>query len=197
MRILRPLAPITFLFLLATATSCSKITTDAVDQSAEVAAQSVYSLDAVGLDGEPAPLSKYEGEVTLIVNTASKCGYTPQYAGLEMLQSEYGPRGFTVLGFPSGDFMGQEFDTAAEIRQFCDSRYAVSFPLFEKSGVKEGDGQSPIYAFLGEATGSLPGWNFGKYLVGRDGRVVAFYATPVEPTSDELRGAIEAALAVE
>jgi len=173
---------------------CSRLMTDGVDRDPAVADRSFYALETHGLDGEIVPLARFDGQVSLVVNTASQCGYTPQYAGLETLQQEYGARGFTVLAFPSGDFMGQEFATPGEIRAFCDAEYGVTFPLFEKCVVEDEEGQSPIYAFLGAASGSLPGWNFGKYLVARDGRVLEFFATPVEPTSDEIRGAIEAAL---
>ncbi|MFG0319836.1 MAG: glutathione peroxidase [Planctomycetota bacterium JB042] len=192
MRTLRTLAPIT---LLHAAAACSRLTTEKVESYAEAAAGSFYALEATSLAGEPVPLERYAGQVTLVVNTASECGYTPQYAGLQELQESYGDRGFAILGFPSGDFMDQEFDTAEEIRAFCDSRFGVTFPMFEKVHVKEGDGQSPIFRFLGGATGELPGGNFGKDLVGRDGRVIRFFATPVEPTSDDVRAAIEAALA--
>ena len=186
--------PLLLSLLLLTA-ACSKLTTDSVEADAEAAKQSLYALESKSLDGELVPLERFDGKVALVVNTASKCGFTGQYEGLEQLQQEYGPRGFTVLGFPSGDFMGQEFATPGEIRAFCDAEFGVTFPMFEKSVVKDGDDQSPIYAFLGAATGSLPGWNFGKYLVARDGRVLEFFASPVDPTGDEIRQAIEAALA--
>lgn len=177
--------------------SCGALTTDSVELDEVAARQSFYALETQDLDGAPVELAAYAGQVSLVVNTASQCGYTSQYAGLEELQQDYASRGFTVLAFPSGDFGGQEFDDAAEIRAFCEDSYSVSFPLLAKSGVKAGAGQSPVFAFLGRATGSLPGWNFGKYLVARDGRVLAFFPTPVAPTSDELRRAIENALEAE
>lgn len=185
-------APLLTLLLLA---SCDSLTTDSVAIQAETANASLYSLEATSLDGQPVQLSDYEGKVSLVVNTASQCGFTSQYEGLVELQKKYAEQGFTILAFPSADFGGQEFDTAEEIQSFCSDRFAVNFPLFERSGVKEGEEQSPVYAFLGGSSGSLPGWNFGKYLVGRDGRVIEFYASPVKPTGDELQGAIEAALA--
>jgi len=177
--------------------ACSFMTTEKVEQDETVASNSFYGLEAETLDGEAQPLSLYDGQVTLVVNTASQCGYTPQYAKLQELQETYAEQGFTVLAFPSGDFGGQEFATAGEIREFCDSNYSVTFPMFAKSVVKEGDEQSPIYGYLGKASGSLPGWNFGKYLVDREGKVVAFYASPVDPMSEELTGAIESALTAE
>jgi glutathione peroxidase len=185
------------LSLLPLTTACSFMTTDKVERDESVAQDSFYALEAPTLEGETRSLSEYQGQVTLVVNTASQCGYTKQYAGLQELQEAYAGQGFTVLGFPSGDFGGQEFDTPGEIREFCDSRFGVTFPLFAKSGVKEGEGQSPVYGFLGKATGSLPGWNFGKYLVGRDGKVLGFYASPVDPMGEELRAAIDGALAAQ
>jgi len=183
------------LSLVPLTTACSFMTTDKVERDESVAQDSFYALEVQDLEGAQSPLAAYQGKVTLVVNTASQCGYTPQYAKLQELQETYEAQGFSVLGFPGGDFGGQEFDTPGEIRQFCDSNYGVTFPLFAKSGVKEGEGQSEVYTFLGKATGSLPGWNFGKYLVGRDGKVLGFYASPVDPMGTELRGAVEAALA--
>jgi glutathione peroxidase len=180
--------------LLAMLAACSGFTTDSVEKDPAMAESSIYSFEAESLTGEAAPLQAYIGQVTLIVNTASKCGYTSQYKDLQDLQTTYAEQGFSVLGFPSGDFGGQEFETAGEIRAFCDSEFGVSFPLFAKTQVEEGNDQSPIYNFLGKASGSLPAWNFGKYLVDREGRVLAFYASQVNPMGQELRAAIEAAL---
>lgn len=154
----------------------------------------LYELEVRDLAGEPVPLERYRGQVTLVVNSASHCGFTPQYAELVELQRAYGDRGFTVLAFPSGDFGGQEFDDPAETRRFCDTRYGVDFPLLERSRVKAGPDQSPVFALLGGATGYLPGWNFGKYLVDRDGHARAFFPTPVRPTSPRVRAAIEEAI---
>jgi glutathione peroxidase len=159
----------------------------------EGSAMSFFDLSTRTLDGTPQPLSAYRGKVVLVVNTASECGFTPQYAGLERLHEEYGPKGFAVLGFPSNDFGGQEPGTPAEIADFCSTRYGVSFPLFEKV-VTKGSGQSPVYAFLTKAHGE-PKWNFHKYLVGKDGQVVAAFPSKVTPESAELRTAIDAALA--
>jgi glutathione peroxidase len=155
---------------------------------------SFYELKTTTLDGKPADLGQYKGKVTLVVNVASKCGYTPQYAGLEKLHRELKAKGFSVLGFPSNDFGGQEPGTAEEIQQFCKLTYDVSFPMFGKLVTKAGPMQSPIYTYLG-ATGSLPAWNFSKYVVGKDGKVVAFFPSKVTPESPELRAAIDKALA--
>jgi glutathione peroxidase len=155
---------------------------------------SFYDLKTTSLDGKPADLGSYKGKVTLVVNVASKCGYTPQYDGLEKLHKELAPKGFAVLGFPSNDFGGQEPGTAAEIQEFCKLTYGVTFPMFEKSVTKAGPGQSPIYTYLGQ-TGNLPAWNFSKYLIGKDGKVIAFYPSKVKPDAPELRDAIAKALA--
>ncbi len=153
-----------------------------------------YSLHTRTLEGEPVDLSAYRGKVALVVNVASQCGYTPQYSGLQTLQEEFEPRGLVVLGFPSNDFGGQEPGTPDEIRTFCTERYHVGFPMFEKVQTRQGEGQSPIYSALGEMAGELPRWNFGKYLVGRDGKVVAYFGSKVTPESGELREAIEMTL---
>jgi glutathione peroxidase len=151
-------------------------------------------LKATTLDGKPADLDKYRGTVTLVVNVASKCGYTPQYASLETLYRELAPRGFSVLGFPSNEFGSQEPGSAEQIGQFCARTYHVTFPVFEKVVTRTGAGQSPVYTFLGQS-GSLPQWNFGKYVVGRDGRVRAYFPSHTRPDAKELRQAIERALA--
>ena len=156
--------------------------------------QSLFDLEANDLDGSPVSLDAYRGRAVLVVNVASECGYTPQYAGLQALADEYAERGLAVLGFPSNEFGGQEPGDAATIRAFCTERYDVTFPLFEKCTTKAGPGQSPVYAFLGSATGELPSWNFGKYLVARDGTSVTFFESGVDPTQETLRSAVEAAL---
>jgi glutathione peroxidase len=152
-----------------------------------------YQLKTKTLQGEPADLSQYAGKVALVVNVASQCGFTPQYAGLESLHEEMKEQGFVVLGFPSNDFGGQEPGSADEIATFCKKNYGVTFPMFTKVVTKEGPDQSPIYAFLGEG-GDLPSWNFCKYLVGKDGKVVQFFPSKVAPEAPELRAAIEKAL---
>jgi glutathione peroxidase len=154
----------------------------------------VYALEAKTLEGQPAPLASYRGKVTLLVNVASACGYTPQYAGLQKLFERFQPQGFAVLGFPSNDFGRQEPGSPVEIREFCSSKYKVTFPMFEKVQTKAGPGQSPVYALLGQSAGALPEWNFGKYLIGRDGKVVKFYPSNVAPESTELVAAVEKAL---
>jgi glutathione peroxidase len=154
---------------------------------------SFYDLKTSYLDGKPADLGVFRGKVTLAVNVASKCGFTPQYEGLEKLNRELGPKGFAVLGFPSNDFGSQEPGTAQEIAQFCKLTYDVTFPLFSKLVTKPGPEQSPVYKFLG-ASGHLPAWNFSKYVIGKDGRILAFFPSEVTPEAPELRRAIATAL---
>ena len=143
----------------------------------------------------PATWRSTKGKVSLVVNVASKCGYTPQYEGLEKLQREMKGKGFNVLGFPSNDFGGQEPGTAQEIATFCRLTYDVTFPMFEKVVTRKGAGQSPVYTFLG-ATGNLPAWNFSKYVVDKQGKVVAFFPSEVTPEDPALRAAIAKALAM-
>jgi glutathione peroxidase len=159
-----------------------------------VSADSFYALKTTTLQGQPADLSQYAGQVALVVNVASQCGFTPQYAGLEKLYEELKGRGFVILGFPSNDFGGQEPGSPEEIATFCKKNYGVTFPIFSKLVTKAGPEQSPLYGYLGQS-GSLPSWNFGKYLLGKDGKVVKYFPSKVTPESPELREAIEAALA--
>jgi glutathione peroxidase len=153
-----------------------------------------YDLKTNTLDGKPVDLNQYRGQVGLVVNVASKCGYTPQYEGLEALHREMKDRGFNVLGFPSNDFGGQEPGTPTEIAEFCRLTYGVTFPMFEKVVTRPGPRQSPIYAFLGQS-GNLPAWNFSKYVVDKQGQVVAFFPSHVTPEDPTLRDAIAKALA--
>jgi glutathione peroxidase len=142
----------------------------------------------------PVNLDKaYRGQVLLVVNTASKCGFTPQFEALEGLHARYKARGFAVLGFPSGDFMAQEFTDEKKIQEFCTLTYGVKFPMFQKVHVK-GDEATPFYKALAKATGEAPKWNFHKYLIGRDGKVVANFGSRTKPDAPEVIAAIEAAL---
>ena len=145
---------------------------------------SIYDFSAKSLAGEDTPLKRFEGKVLLIVNTASACGFTPQYKGLEALQQKYAARGFSVLGFPCNQFGRQEPGSAAEIGQFCSSNYAVSFPMFDKIDVN-GDNAHPLYQYLrGEKSGLLGSsikWNFTKFLIDRSGKVVGRYAPTTTP----------------
>ena len=159
---------------------------------------SIYDASVNTLQGEPSSLAAHKGKTLLIVNVASKCGLTPQYTALEELQKRYADRGFSVVGFPCNQFMGQEPGTAEEIREFCDTTYHVEFPLFEKIDVN-GANQHPLYAEL-EQTADADGeagdvkWNFEKFLVAPDGKVVARFRPPVTPEDPALVEAIEAQL---
>ncbi len=154
---------------------------------------SFYDLKTTTLDGKPADLSQYRGTVSLVVNVASYCGYTPQYKGLEALHRELKGKGFNVLGFPSNDFGDLEPGTAAEIATFCRLTYDVTFPMFEKVVTHPGAGQSPVYTFLGRS-GHLPAWNFSKYVVDKQGKVVDFFPSDVTPDDPRLRSAIQRSL---
>lgn len=159
---------------------------------------SVYDAKIAALDGAPDRLGQEKGKVTLMVNVASKCGLTPQYEGLERIHEQYADRGFSVLGFPSNQFMGQEPGTPEEIAEFCSTNYSVTFPLFEKIDVN-GDDRHPLYAELTDApdsegyTGDIR-WNFEKFLVAPDGAVLARFAPQVDPEAPEVTSAIEDAI---
>lgn len=136
----------------------------------------------------------YAGQVLLVVNTASKCGFTPQFEGLEALHARYQSRGFAVLGFPSGDFKDQEYAEEKQIQEFCTLTYGVKFPMFQKVKVT-GKEATPLYRELAEAAGEAPKWNFHKYVIGRDGKVAASFSSRVKPDAPEVVAAIEKALA--
>jgi glutathione peroxidase len=146
-------------------------------------ASSLYDFKMNALDGQSIDFSKYKGKTLLIVNVASKCGYTPQYADLQKLQDQYGSK-VTILGFPANNFKGQEPGTNAEIAEFCQKNYGVTFQMFEKISVLGAD-QHPLYAYLKEKTGQEPTWNFCKYLIKPDG-TVKFFNTKVNPLSKEI-----------
>lgn len=160
---------------------------------AQKKAMSFHELSASRLNGKSEKLSEYQGKVLLVVNTASECGYTPQYAGLEKLSQDYKAKGVVVLGFPSNDFGGQEPGSAEQIARFCELRFKVTFPMFDKVKTK-GEGQSPVYEFLARQHGA-PKWNFHKYVVGKDGQVKAAFPSSVTPDSAELKAALDKALA--
>ena len=144
------------------------------------------------------PLANFQGKVMLIVNVASKCGFTPQYEGLEAVYEKYKDQGFVIVGFPANNFMAQEPGTNEEIKTFCSTKYNVKFPLYSKISVK-GDDKAPLYQFLTDQaanprTGGEIKWNFTKFLVDRNGKVVARFESPVKPESPEVTSAIEKAL---
>lgn len=158
-----------------------------------MAASSIHEFTLKSIDGKPAPLADYKGKVVLVVNVASQCGYTPQYAGLQALYDRYKAKGFVVLGVPSNDFGAQEPGSEAEIKDFCKRNYGVTFPMTSKVVVK-GSEKTPLYAYLTQ-TGGEVGWNFTKFLVGKDGKVRARFDSSTKPESAELTTAIEKALA--
>ncbi len=156
---------------------------------------SAYDFTFQAIDGEPLPLATFKGKAVLIVNTASQCGFTPQYKGLEALYDRYGPNGLVVLGVPSNDFGGQEPGSSEEIRNFCETSFDVSFPLTEKTHVVGAEAH-PFYKWAGEKLGLVakPRWNFHKYLIGPDGALVDWFSTITEPTSSRVTKAIETIL---
>jgi len=161
-------------------------------------ASGVLDFTLNSLDGKPAPLAEYRGKVILIVNVASKCGYTPQYTGLEKIYEKYKDQGFVILGFPANNFGGQEPGTNEEIKTFCSSKYQVTFPMYSKVSVKGAD-SAPLYQFLTDkqsnpASGGEIKWNFTKFLVDRNGKVIARFEPATTPESTDVTGAIEKAL---
>jgi len=158
-----------------------------------LAASSVYDFTLNSIDGQSAPLAAYKGKVLLLVNVASKCGFTPQYKGLEAVYEKYKDQGLVVIGFPANNFMAQEPGTNEEIKTFCSRTYNVSFPMYSKISVK-GDDKAPLYQFLTEQKGGDIKWNFTKFLVGRDCTIVARFEPKVTPDSPEVIAAIEKAL---
>jgi len=161
------------------------------------AAETIYDVPLKDIDGKDTSLKPYQGKVLLIVNVASKCGFTPQYAALEALYQKYKDRGLVVLGFPCNQFGGQEPGTDAEIKQFCSAKYNVTFPMFDKLEVN-GANRHPLYVMLAGEGSPFPGnigWNFTKFLIGRDGKILKRFNSPVRPDSPEVVQAIESALA--
>ena len=157
---------------------------------------SIYDFTARSIDGCDVPLSDYRGKVLLIVNTASKCGFTPQYEGLEKLHEDYAGRDFEVLGFPCNQFGAQEPGSEAEIQTFCSTNYGVTFPMSAKLEVN-GSGRDPLYAWLTDPANGHPGdieWNFEKFLIGRDGRLLQRYAPTTKPRDSGLMNDIASAL---
>jgi glutathione peroxidase len=161
------------------------------------AAESIYDIPLKDIDGKDTSLKPYQGKVMLIINVASKCGFTPQYAALEAIYQKYKGQGLVVLGFPCNQFAHQEPGTDLEIKQFCTSKYDVTFPMFDKLEVN-GANRHPLYVLLAGKESPFPGnigWNFTKFLVGRDGKILKRFESKVKPDSPEVIQAIEAALA--
>ena len=161
-------------------------------------ASSVYEFTLNSIDGHPAPLAAYKGKVLLLVNVASKCGFTPQYAALEALHEKYKDQGLVVMGFPANNFMGQEPGSNEEIKDFCSRTYNVKFPMYSKISV-QGDDKAALYHYLTDATtnpsfGGEIKWNFTKFLVSREGKILARFEPAVKPDSPDVVSAIEKAL---
>lgn len=172
---------------------------NAAEVSATSAPKSVYDFKMKDIDGKDVKLKKYKGSVLLVVNTASKCGYTPQYEGLQATFDKYNAKGFYVLGFPANNFGGQEPGTEKEIKEFCTTKYKVTFPMFAKISVK-GEDQDPLYAYLTskETNPKFAGeisWNFNKFLIDRDGKIVARFTSKDKPDGEVVTAAIEKYLA--
>ncbi len=162
------------------------------------AEKTVFDFTLNSIEGRATPLASFKGKVVLLVNVASRCGFTPQYAGLEALYEKYKDRGFVILGIPANNFGAQEPGSNQEIKTFCTSKYHVTFPMMAKVSVKGSD-ITPLYAFLTDKsaspkTGGEIGWNFTKFLIGPDGKVIARFDSKVEPDSKDLTSAIEKAL---
>jgi glutathione peroxidase len=156
-------------------------------------ASGVYDFTMNSIDGKPVPLAGYRGKVVLIVNVASRCGYTPQYAALEAVYEKYQDRGFVIAGFPANNFGAQEPGSNEEIKQFCSAKYNVKFPMFAKISVAGGD-QAPLYRYLTAAQGGEIEWNFTKFLIDRTGKIAKRFPSEVEPDAPEIIAAIEGAL---
>jgi glutathione peroxidase len=158
-----------------------------------LAANSIHEFTMNSIDGKPTSLKTWQGKVVLVVNVASKCGYTPQYTGLEALYQKYKDKGFVIVGVPANNFGGQEPGTDEEIKTFCSRNYSVTFPMMSKVSVKGAD-TTPLYQYLTTAKGGDVKWNFTKFLIGKDGKVIDRFEPKVAPESPELTAAIEAAL---
>ena len=166
-------------------------------QVVTVRAESIYDIKVKDIDGKDVSMADYKGKVLLIVNVASKCGYTPQYKGLQADYEKYKDKGFVVLGFPCNQFNKQEPGSNEEIKQFCTSKYFVTFPMFDKIEVN-GANRHPLYALLAGKDSPFAGnitWNFNKFLIGKDGKILKRFDSKITPESAELTGAVEAALA--
>lgn len=170
------------------------MTTAILGAAIAMAASTVYEFPMKSIDGKQVSLGDYKGKVLLLVNVASQCGYTPQYAGLQSLYEKYKDKGLVIVGIPANDFGAQEPGSDQEIKQFCSRNYHVTFPMMSKVVVK-GSGKTPLYDYLTSQTGGEVKWNFTKFLIGKDGKIKQRFESAVKPDSGELTGAVEKALA--
>ena len=194
---LRRLSCIALGFLIGVAGCGGKASKERTDMVPNPA-KSIHDFTLKDIEGRDVDLARYKGQVVMIVNVASKCGFTRQYEGLQKLYETYRDKGFVILGFPANNFLRQEPGTNEQIKAFCTTKYNVTFPMFAKVSVKGSD-QDPLYAFLTDkhANPTVDGkisWNFNKFLIGRDGRIIKQFGSRVKPQSEELIRAIEAAL---
>lgn len=184
--------------ILAVLTCLTLLTSGSLVAQGDPPMSSIYDFALTDIDGNDVPLAQYRGQVVMIVNVASKCGFTKQYKGLQELYDKYKDRGFVILGFPANNFMGQEPGSEEDIKAFCTTTFGVSFPMFSKISVK-GDDQHPLYRYLTEKetnpefAGKIT-WNFNKFLIGRDGKIVDRFGSMDSPESGKVVEAIEAAL---
>lgn len=188
----------TKIFAVALAVAACLVSTTpvfAAEQEVRMSEPNAHSFTFKMMDGGELPLSDLKGKVVLVVNTASQCGFTPQYRDLQTLHETYKDKGLVVIGVPSADFGGQEFDTEQEVQDFTEEEFSITFPLTTISTVKGGDAH-PFYAWANKKAGMIgkPKWNFHKYLIGKDGDFVAWFATTTSPTASKLTKAIEAEL---
>jgi len=155
-----------------------------------------YQFSFTSIDGQPLPLSGYQGQVVLVVNTASRCGLTPQYDGLQALYEKFQDKGLVVLGVPSGDFGQQELANEADIKEFCEVNFNIDFPMTEKTHIK-GEEAHPFYQWSAKTAGFMarPRWNFHKYLIGRDGKIAGWFSSVTSPQSEKIETAVQKALA--
>lgn len=180
--------------LVAVLSGCARSAPQDKDLAMKWNQEVFWSLGEKSLEGGRVDFSIYENKVVIVVNVASKCGFTGQYKGLQEIYEEYKDDGLVILGFPSNEFGGQEPGSNQEIRSFCTKNYGVTFPMFSKVQTAPGESQSPVYEFLGVVTGKLPGWNFGKYLIRRDGKSVTFFDSMTSPYSDSFKKSVEDAI---
>jgi len=191
----RIIATVAGLALSATGVACTQSMPVTDELKEKWSDKTLFDIDTKTLEGKPLKLSEWKGKAVLVVNVASKCGFTGQYEGLEKLSDQWKDKGLVVVGIPCNDFGGQEPGSASTIRQFCTSRFAVEFPMLEKQSTKPGKDQSPIFEYLGTRTGKLPGWNFCKYLVYPDGKTIEFYDSRTAPDGKAFESKVKAAVA--
>ncbi len=182
----RIIAAVAGIALSATGNACTQSMPVTEDLEQKWSDKTLFDIETETLEGKPLKMAEWKGKAVLVVNVASKCGFTGQYEGLEKLSDAWKDKGLVVIGVPCNDFGGQEPGSPSAIRQFCTSRFQVDFPMLAKQSTRPGEDQSPIYEYLGTRTGKLPGWNFCKYLVYPDGRTIEYYDSRTAPDGKKL-----------